>query len=561
MKIKWKFSIIISLLVLSISAVGIYAMLVLSTLTNQNSILKDKMEMQKLIKHIQYRFAGLSNDERALLITGDMDYAEGMKEKAEDIQQSFQLIYALNPSNKEKTQINAIEESFSSFWKINQDVISLNSKGSEEAKALHFGEERKLRKEVLDPAVSSMVDSLDKDVNSLKNDITQKAKFSQIAIIAVTVCSSVIGIILGILMLFSILKPLRLINAQMKDIADGDADLTKTIKVNNKDEFGELATSFNKFIGSLREILTRIGASSEQVAASSQEFTASAQESKATSEQISNSMQHIASSASQQSTMTSTSLQSVKDSLVSLLNITENSSRVAEISTSMKNKAEYGEQSVKQVVEQMSSIHHSVEVADRGFINLLNETMKISDITTLINEISDQTNLLALNAAIEAARAGEHGKGFAVVAQEVRILAEKSSHSANEINTLVQKIQLDTKETANTIQTVKMDVDSGIQLSKASATEFLNMALLIDDVHSRIREIASTSQQVNTGFEIIQGAITEIAVGTEHTSDSTTEIAASTEQQLASMEEIQNASTSLSNLAEELQALISRFKV
>ncbi|MBL3646939.1 HAMP domain-containing methyl-accepting chemotaxis protein [Bacillus vallismortis] len=560
MKVKTKLLGIISILVISIIGIGGSSVFMISSTVKKNEELKDKMEFQKEMKHIQYRLTGLSNDERGFLITGDKEYDEGMKEKADDVLNSLDRVNDLVDEENDQSNIEDIKTSFTQYRALNQQVVKAYSSDPKKAETIHFGEERTLRKEVLDPAVDKLSDHLDQEVEDLKGEIRANGEMSQWFIGIVTGISIMLGIVLSLLLLKSIMVPLRSMNKQLEEIAHGDADLTKKVIVKNKDEFGQLAQSFNSFTQSLTQIVKQISSSSEQVAASSEELSASAEESKSTSEHISGAMQMAADSNVKQSSMTEKSAESISELLDSLSSVASNTGNIADLSSSMRDKAEIGSKSVNKMLEQMKFIDTSVDSAGNGLQALVSSTAEISDISSLITNISEQTNLLALNAAIEAARAGEQGKGFAVVAEEVRKLADETNKSANHIQSVVTTIQNESVETVNNIKVVQENVSSGIVLSQETTGNFNEILNLVEQVASQIQEVAAATQQLTSGVEVIQHTVHTLAAGTKETSANTEAVAKSSQEQLNSMEEISYAAESLSQLAEELQTVINRFK-
>ncbi|MCY7814770.1 methyl-accepting chemotaxis protein [Bacillus haynesii] len=560
MKVKTKLLGIISILVVSILGIGGSSVFMISSTVKKNEELKDKMEFQKEIKHIQYRLTGLSNDERGLIMTGDNEYSEGMKDKADDVLKSLDRAGKLIREETYKANVEEIKENFKAYWDLNQQVMQTYTSSSKKAESIHFGEERTLRKDVLDPSVNQLVESLEQEVEDLKAEISANGTMSEWVIIIVTGVSALLGIVLSLLLLKSILVPLRSLNQQLEDIAHGEADLTKKVIVKNKDEFGQLANSFNAFVQSLTQIVKQISSSSEQVAASSEQLSASAEESKSTSELISEEMQAIADSNMTQSEMTEKSSESIHELLDRLSSVASNTGSIADLSSSMRDKAEIGSESVHKMLEQMNFIDKSVDSAGSGLQALVSSTAEISNISSLITDISGQTNLLALNAAIEAARAGEQGKGFAVVAEEVRKLADETNKSANHIQSLVTTIQNESVETVNNIKVVQENVSSGIALSQETTGNFNEILNLVEQVASQIQEVAASTQQLTSGVEMVQNTIQTLASGSQETSASTKAVASSTQEQLASMEEISYAAESLSQLAEELQTVINRFK-
>ncbi|MEW4370794.1 methyl-accepting chemotaxis protein [Paenibacillus kandeliae] len=561
MKVRTKLIAILIILVGAIIGTGALSVVTITQSIQQSNLLQSKMELQQNMKQLEFVLAGLSNDERGYLLTGDNDYVEGMQKKIKQIQSTQTLVQQSSASAPYTSDIQTIDSTFTKILDLNAKLLSLRPTDLTAAESVHFGEERSLRKQVLGPAVDNVVSLLQTEVQQLKQASDQQAHQRNFILLAVIIIASLVGIILGILLLRSILKPLHLLNSQMNAIAEGEADLTRRIDIRQKDEFGTLAESFNRFVASLRDIVSQIGASSEMVAASAEQFSASAGQSKATSGQVAESMQVIADKAGHQTRQLERNTAALQTSLDKLSAITVNTTSMADFSRTMRDQAESGEQSISKVGQQMNSINHSVLQTDQSVDTLASHAAQIDTMTTLINQIATQTNLLALNAAIEAARAGEHGSGFAVVADEVRKLAEQSADAASQIKELVVRIQTETQSAQSYIQLVKEEVHTGTELTGTTVQQFRQIVTAAEQISGQTRQIADNAVQMNRDFTDSSLMLQEVNAGTRDISGSTEEIAAATEQQLASSEEILHSAASLTTLATELQTLVHRFKV
>ncbi len=186
---------------------------------------------------------------------------------------------------------------------------------------------------------------------------------------------------------------------------------------------------------------------------------------------------------------------------------------------------------------------------------------KIEEITATIQSLSDQTNLLALNAAIEAARAGDAGKGFAVVADEVRKLAVQSSRSADDINGLINEIKETSQSAVKALNGSKHTMDEQNKVVSDTNAIFEEIMTSINTLIDMIANVTNSIDYMSSMKDGIVETIHTISASAEEASASTEEISASTEEQLATMEEVSSFSETLNNLANELQANISKFTV
>lgn len=391
------------------------------------------------------------------------------------------------------------------------------------------------------------------------NEVIEAAQPVFYNMLIVMFISLVIGGALIYFVTLSITKPLKRLVGTSKEISEGD--LSQTIEIHSNDEIGQLAKGFNEMTKSLRTLIGRINDSAGHVAAASEELTASVRQASEATEQITMAMDEISSGATTQTTSVENGAMLLFDVTEGIQHVANSSSSINTVSAHTREKAEDGGKLVGKTVNQMQSIAESVSQSDAVIQLLNNKSKQIGDILEVIQNIADQTNLLALNAAIEAARAGEYGRGFAIVADEVRKLAEQSSESSSEISKLICEIQDDMGNTVKSMGHVNKEVQSGLVIANETKQNFAEILQSTNEIGNQIKTMVETANGMSKGANEVSISVGQIAITAHNNATSTQNVAASTEEQLASMEEIGSAASTLSQMAEELQVLIDRFKV
>ncbi len=350
-------------------------------------------------------------------------------------------------------------------------------------------------------------------------------------------------------------------NERLKEIAEGESDLTQVLLVHSRDELGEMSSSFNLMVGKLRELIRQVAVSAEQVAAASQQLSASSEENTKATEIIASTIQEVAAGTDNQVHNLNETNKTINH-LSSLVNqISVSSEVVSNTSIQALEKAGEGTLSVTKIINHMDDISKTVNHLSQKVKILGDRSNHINEIINVITGIADQTNLLALNAAIEAARAGEHGRGFAVVADEVRKLAEQSSESAQQIYSLITAIKEDTEETVKSMNDTTTKVSDGIQIIRETGSSFKQIEQAVHGVSSQTQEVTTAVQELSVSAEQMIKNMETVAEISYHTAGGTQNMSVSTEEQLAAMEEIAASSASLTMMAEELQILTKRFKI
>ncbi|CAM3382753.1 methyl-accepting chemotaxis protein [Marinicrinis lubricantis] len=371
--------------------------------------------------------------------------------------------------------------------------------------------------------------------------------------------SFVVGILLIFLIIRSIHRPLKTLVQISKKVSEGD--LTQKLQLNSHDELGQLGTSFNGMIESLLQLITEVNDKSEQLAAASQQLAAGAEQSSKTNEQISDMIQQVAEGTESQVGYVEKTSGVIGSLDQSAQQIVEQTQQAADVSVDASQKSEKGRVVIEEVVRQMETMNVIAGELSNEIEQLGKQSREIGEITGVITGIANQTNMLALNASIEAARAGEHGKGFAVVASEVRKLAEQTTGSADQISELIGSIQNRTQKAVESVQMVTSKMREGKDVAYTAGTSFADIQQRIFEVSGQLREVSASSKEMTEEMKNVVTAIDSVIRISEQTSAGMQNVSASTEEQLAASQEITASANSLSKMAEQLQEVISKFKI
>ncbi|MDD3482024.1 methyl-accepting chemotaxis protein [Azovibrio restrictus] len=328
-------------------------------------------------------------------------------------------------------------------------------------------------------------------------------------------------------------QPMDELRKGLVDIARGEGDLTRRLRIKGKDEIGETALVFNEMMENFAKLVRQVTEAAQRVSAKAHDLSMSAS--------------RVASSSHQQDEKSNQAAAAVEQLVTSIVSIAQSAEHVQHQSQESLDRAQAGNRSLTELLEEMDVVESAVKQMAESVNEFVRNTEAINTMTQEVKDIAEQTNLLALNAAIEAARAGEQGRGFAVVADEVRKLAEKSARSASEIDAITEKL------TSQSVA-VRKAIHEG--LSHLSSSQ--------ESVHSVADILTATNgsvQQVGEGLDTIATATDQQRRVSGEVADNIEAIASMARDNTSSVEETAAAADDLKVLADNLQGTVGRFKV
>jgi len=328
-------------------------------------------------------------------------------------------------------------------------------------------------------------------------------------------------------------KPLRQAVIAMRDIAEGEGDLTQRLRARGNDEVAQLAKAFNHFAANIQELLGQVLDSADQISHSSEKMaTASA---------------NAESSILKQNSETEQISTAVEEMSMNSQEVAQNAELAADAARNADEETTEGRRIVTNALQSVGNLADETQAAADVIEKLGTDIHGISSVIDVIRGVAEQTNLLALNAAIEAARAGEQGRGFAVVADEVRTLASRTQQSTQEIQDKVITLQQDAETAVTKMLHNRGIADNTIELTSTAGTSLEAITQAVARITEMSDHIARAAEQQSEVANVVSQNIATVSQLAESTEDSSQHVFLGTKE--------------LNQLAESLRERISRFKV
>ncbi|GKT11671.1 MAG: methyl-accepting chemotaxis protein [Thiomicrorhabdus sp.] len=411
-------------------------------------------------------------------------------------------------------------------------------------KGIHEGEKWRMDTWLMETEISPVVKRLEAglialtqiSVSDMKRE-SESVLSSSLNNILLLLFLSLLGQILGMIVsrkvTQAVISPVQDISKVMKDISEGEGDLTRRLPVKSSDEMGELAGYFNEFVIKIQTMLQAVSQTTQQLeAASSKLLTITYDMKEGTQQQLS---------------ATSLLSGSMIDMASQSKSVEDHSHNTSRATQQAADRVKEGGGKVLGTSDQIHKLSLGMDAMTSSVSQLHQDSDNIGLVVNVIREIADQTNLLSLNAAIEAARAGEHGRGFAVVADEVRALAQRTQDSTVQIEKIIDKIRKNTLTTVNIVEEGRETTQSSCEAIAETKETLQPVTLLMEDINQMSEQMSNAAHAQSVLAQEINQNIGQIHEVTEKAAEG----AGKTEK----------AGHDLQGLADKLDKLVKQFKI
>jgi methyl-accepting chemotaxis protein len=511
--------------------------IVWTTQVNRETAIQQAQDFSKSIHEMT--MAGLTG----MMLTGTVGQREVFLDQIEQLSVIKDLVVARSeavtklygPDTKSKRPLDALEKEVMSTGNPYMAVESANGSSflhvinPTKAAKNYLGKDCILCHQVPEGTVLGVV-SMKVSLDSVEAQVSAfRIKIAGVALAA-------LGALLVLIYLLTnhfVSKPLEAMRSGLADIARGEGDLTRRLPIKGHDEVGQAAQVFNEMMENFNQLVRQVRDSASQVSA---RVTA-----------LSDSADRVTQSSHQQNEKSDQAASAVEQLVSSISSIAQSAEHVQHQSQESLARANEGSRNLGVLLGEMNVVERAVKEMADSVNNFVRNTEAITTMTREVKDIAEQTNLLALNAAIEAARAGEQGRGFAVVADEVRKLAEKSSRSASEIDSITA--QLSAQSVA-----VRRSIEEGIAHLESSQHAVHSVSDVLQATNGSVTEVGH-------GLDAIASATDQQRRFSGDVENSIEAIAGMARENSGTVEQTAGAAHDLKRLAEGLAALVGRFKV
>ncbi len=548
MKIKHKLIVTFGLLILfTMTIVGINYMTYHAIESDANFV-----NNAGKLRATSYKMAQLAN------IVVNENNQESKKELEESINQFDKILTDVSEGNTEKgLSIMKHEETKAALTQISEKWN--DSYKSAYTSILNSGDKTALG--LINSEVANYVNSINDMVTGYSDYSSSKVATAKVTNGILLVIALVVGVLSFILLNKGIRNPIIALIKELKDLSEGNGDLTKRIESNSKDETAEMIHYFNKFIGNIHDIVKEISKISTVLSDNMNAITNTTEELTKSTEMIAMSSMDVAEGSLLQNNKINEMNELVEKIKLDIENVSNKALQTLNSSEKSQESVLNGNRQVSEQSEELIMFVDSIKSASNTVEDLNQSSEEIKDIVDFIHNISSQTNLLALNASIEAARAGDAGRGFAVVADEIRKLAEETSVSAKKISGIVMTIG---EKTIN----VKTSMDELVDKTKIQEQSMESLQIELKEILNvstitlnESQEIMGISTKANDEFNVITLSAKDIQGIAVQNSGNTQDVAAAVEEQTASFEEVSANINSINGMADDLTKIVGKFKI
>lgn len=523
---------ILSIVIFSIFSFAIYLAYISMNISQNEKTLNQmgstSYPLLELASSNIFKFSQMNSILQTSVISSDEESVRNAKDLQDELIENAEEIILLEPNMAEYF---SKEELLSYFNLANRLTTTMISEGFNESLTKDLQLKNEQKEKLTQAFIKFKMDRVDVFNSQIESTIS-KSKNSAIIGYVIGGVTIFVLLFLSIAIIKNISRSINTVINSIKELSEGDGDLTQRINYKNKDEMGELVLHFNKLMDKLQNGFSQINDNFKQLIESNQKISNVIQQSNNLSVEQNNFTSEVDTTVNE----TTNQINDVNNITTETINLFKDTLSETESAIKIVND---NKESITKLSNELESSNELVKQLEAGSQN-------INEILNVIKGIAEQTNLLALNAAIEAARAGDAGRGFAVVADEVRKLASQTQDSTNNIQEVIEKLQTISKSVVSTVQNSRDMAIESVNYSDSANISILNISNNVKEVYQFNEKIAFVNKQQLDNSGIIKHSMEEI----KKLSDDSVNLA----------RDLENSSSSLNSVSDNLGSVISQFK-